>query len=536
MLITSSNHGTKELCRSMGWRKKENPQVFHAREFLNYFSTRGGTVVGGEEPLWAIGNTNLTKLVSCAEDAYGFQYLQDCVLSQSEPWSVEELAPIDIWLIGILAYTDVSFRKRLDTYLNAYHTNDTGTSVSRGMTTHCYFGIDTVIAQVQNADQKARFNFFVMLATAGTPSMLQPFITAGMDINEGGLKASFLGAAAQRGNRDTARLLMEAGACATSALPTIIMLGGPREDTELEYFLATLSKRSVAPTLGVGYHDPLFNVLISPRVKKVCPRAFKNLWENQVFSGEMLYGSKTLSAQMSYMYQAITSTWHQAIYHFLAHGIPPNAQIGNLFASNPALGQHTWLTLAVECGNAPCVEMMIQFGADITLADGSGRTALQISRSNAAAEHPRKLDEDVLYLESGVDAAQDNEVLEILEKALKTPSMAEATRSRSLETTAEPVKPRFPVAGQTSRQLDAFIPIQAFKRLPQRFWRKLQTFSHSAFRDALLIRLAFVLSYFTVFVLETASIIMWMRTLPHPPKSSFWIVLVLIFALAWGTQ
>lgn len=49
-----------------------------------------------------------------------FRCLHECLFRQTEPWTVEDLSPIDRWLIGILAHANAEFRQALQRYLDSY--------------------------------------------------------------------------------------------------------------------------------------------------------------------------------------------------------------------------------------------------------------------------------------------------------------------------------------------------------------------------------------------------------------------------------
>ena len=129
------------------------------RTFLNYYLASGGVVI--DDPSESKGSF-LSGLVSGAP---GFDCIDYCLFRQAVPWVLEDLAPIDIWLIGIWAHVNASFRKALGQYFSSFRSSFKKIEEGWGIQViDSVFNLDTIATQVKNASFGRRVEFLQILS------------------------------------------------------------------------------------------------------------------------------------------------------------------------------------------------------------------------------------------------------------------------------------------------------------------------------------------------------------------------------------
>jgi len=99
-----------------------------------------------------------------------FQCIREYLFIQPSPWHVDELFPIDRWLIGMLAYTDADFNKALSTYLCSFRSifNNHGGRPKRTSA----FDVDKIVSEVKSAAVKDRIPLLKIVSKWGTSEMI----------------------------------------------------------------------------------------------------------------------------------------------------------------------------------------------------------------------------------------------------------------------------------------------------------------------------------------------------------------------------
>ena len=170
-----------------------------------------------------------------------------------------------------------------------------------------------------------------------------------------------------------------------------------------------------------GY-DPFLAMVASRTAFRVYPQALKMLLRNGYCKPWSLYGGANVLFKESYVYLAIRYGYTEAVQLVLDYGTRVNVQIGDDFVVHDymaTLKLYTWLTLAVERGDASCTEVLVKNGASIHFLDGLGRSALELARSNVLNAHPRILkDYTCIAVGDSSTLAEDVETLAVLERAL----------------------------------------------------------------------------------------------------------------------
>ncbi|KAF2183907.1 hypothetical protein K469DRAFT_710266, partial [Zopfia rhizophila CBS 207.26] len=172
------------------------------------------TVSGG-----AGRGTENTILSLITRHGSGIACLETFIFRQSEPWTMEDLSNIDRWLIGVLASVSPTFQVSLERYLQSYQCIFATTENSRSSLKP--LELSTIVSEVVHAPNKARIEFFRILAKWGTKEMLQPFLSTGIvDLEESAanamfpwLRLSYLSKAVRWGNVDAFEYLLSLGAC-----------------------------------------------------------------------------------------------------------------------------------------------------------------------------------------------------------------------------------------------------------------------------------------------------------------------------------
>lgn len=358
----------------------------------------------------------------------GFEAIPHCLFFRKTSWEVEDLAPIDRWLIAVLAHTDGDFLSSLRQYLASYHSPFTNAAQSiADAIIQSSFGIDMIIDQVKDAPADNRLEFFKLVIAKGTISMLRPFLDAGIVVDEGDWygNTNLLGWAAAKADLDMVQALLDVGANGALALPYFLGHSenhpASRFDNLLSLLIEKISPISFTEDLD-RFPDPLLSVLKSDRAYEACPQAVNVLLDNGALNDGSLHGSKDLFPCNSQMFAAVTHGRSEAVGLFLKRGVESHSQIELLFNCDRGHLQTiklcTWLTVAVEYGRAACAEALIRYGAKITTPDGSGKSAIEMARLNTTKDHPRTPCHKQKYSKVEVCLVQDMETLTVLEQAL----------------------------------------------------------------------------------------------------------------------
>ncbi|MCJ1251001.1 hypothetical protein MMC30_008232 [Trapelia coarctata] len=468
---------------------------------------------------------SLTLMATLVSGAAGFDCIDQYLCRQSEPWTVDGLVQIDRWLIGILAHTNYSFSARLKSHVEKYKSPFiASTTSSTEQIVRKAFGISNIVAQVMAAPVGSRISFLQAVVAPGTPAMLKPFLDERLDVDEGRTRYSYLGTAAACGNLATFQTILDAGASTALALPRLLKYTSASILPDFRYCLTSIIDRITRFELEPCDEDPVISVLKSRPAFRLCPHALEVLRRTNNFRRHHIYGSRTISLDNSYMWTAIVHDRPDAVQLLLEYGIPTELRIGDQFGVDTAywkyLGDYTWLTLAMDQGQPSCIEVMAPV-CDVTVPDGSGRSALDLSRSYATGDHPWRL------------LREDSEVLAILEKSLTT--RTEFLRAVRNSPDASGLVCRR--AHYTSPLNLRLLWLQAFKDLlwPRKFLRfigqVISEYSNWSYSDALLVCLGYIVPYCVLLCYETISVILWMRRPPKPRGTLIGAVVLLLYVL-----
>ena len=380
------------------------------------------------------GEIKMSILSALLEGGFGFDVVPDILLHYSQPWVVEDLGSSSVWYIGTLAYSDRTFFNILRSCLRGEQSvpKISSANVAEDIL-HSVFGIDAIVSQVLDASVKERSRFIRTLIEKGTTSMLEPFVDAGLNLDEGYILRNYLGLAAELGKLDFFNMLVDAGANCARAIASFCTNVYELEDTVFKSRLLILLDRATA---DAGYTsdsrfahiDALHSFLQSDRAMDVQPDGPAILLKKGIFNRGKIVGTEAVFAHCSYAVEAIRRNRPATLKLLLEHGTPWDIPIGEMHPINTQLHEplhkYTLLTLAVELGRIACVDTLLKHANNPTNSivhpDGRGQSALQLAISATAAPHPRDtVSKGIIpYVTVEVSAFQDTSVLALLQDAL----------------------------------------------------------------------------------------------------------------------
>ena len=346
-------------------------------------------------------------------------WISESCLQSTNGLTVDELSLFGICFLGTVAHVDPEFRARLKACLASYRSplfaagNIHGDSLYEST-----FGIVSVLSHFHRLEGWSSKDFLVVLCRTGTPSMLRPFVDTGIDLNGGSCYSNMLGHAARVGNLDIACMLIEEGANGALALSSFLNGSKDLPDGLFKHLLELLIENSRPTSFKWLTCDALLSVMRSSRALLSHPKAPEILFCRKVLSDELITCPCTQHFACNYMCVAIRNQVDSVVELLLQHAAYANTT-------------SSWLMFSVECGAVSCTEALIQHGADVSLVDEAGRSALELARSNVTAPHPRIFThlsgEPYDDIECEVTDEEDAKILAAVERAFEL--KAQSTKS-----------------------------------------------------------------------------------------------------------
>ena len=470
------------------------------------------------------------------------------LFKSSEPWLVDELSSLQMCFIGTLARVDAVFCDRLKRELGSYHSS---TSLRR---THsadhlfeAFFGPASIVSHFRTLNSYRMYAFLAYLCRKGTVAMIKPFIDLGVDVNEFFFTSKLLRSATNVGNMDVVDMLLEAGANGSLAIWGFLDESKDLPDALFRSFLELLVE-TARPASFESYNDPLLAVINSSRALRSFPMAPKILLDRNVFTNEG-FGELALKPQYhaSYMYPAISKGHPSVVDLLLRNGVCADARISRSFdCKGQSFESCTWLTFAVMCGEASCTDVLIQHGADVTALDGAGKSAIELAEQNAVASHPRSI--RISYnRDKSVKPEEDAETLVVVERAFNlkfqgTMSIEDFLNS-SKEITPQPPSPRDKSTSMLQKMFETALRVFLTPSQTELLLKYLKPLHHNTqeiwslpFREALLMRSMYVVSYALLFAYELYALIEGRKRIPMPSRSFLSALALLALAVIWGSS
>ena len=458
-------------------------------------------------------------------------------------WVPEDLHCLDRWLLALLTHAKPSFRTQ---NMNQIATFRSPLLVSHNQLKKIFdaiFGLDIIVPEILQAPLDTRGGLVETIISLGNSAMLEPLIHSGMDIDERygssiwcpvlPSPSNYLASAALNPQLEIFELLIDAGAKTSDALATFLIAtrhpSMPQHITDQNYcyMLSTLLANCSPPSPEPEwYSDPLRNFLKNDRAFASCPEGANILTDYNLFQPEELFGSRSLRIHRSLLFNAIIYGRADVLERMLQRGPRVNEKLERVFnCYSNEIGAFTWLTLAIYFGRYSSLKKLVSGGADVSFPDGNGGTPIELSRKLCDSPHPRiinmryfnEFDERDLH----ISEAEEKEILEYLE-SLVTPT---EHRIQYLE----PSKP----SGWTLRSSISRTSQQLVRRFTCRITRFHRHWRKQLFYDPIL-RLGFAFSYATLFFIEIISILVWLNTIPKPPRATALSFAVGVTAAVWG--
>lgn len=343
-------------------------------------------------------------------------------------------------------------------------------------------------------------------------------------------------------------MLLEAGAESSFALRQVLEHSSHLPNGVFRRILWTL----VENARSAPFHrsrDPVLSTMRSSKALSLHPKASEILLNRKIFTDIGLgRGAAHIYKYDSHMYHAINLRQHSVVDVLLQNGAMVDATVwGQNSCPWKRFESCTWITFSVLLGAAPCADVLIRHGADVTALDQSGRSASQLAKMNVLASHPRcqkwKWPENYF----SVTAEEDAETLAIVERAFNdrfqgTKSLEDHIKSINELPVQPPLRRKIlqSVFRKTvSKSLGAFLTASQRKLLRERSratYHKIRNIWSLSFAEALLTRFLYILSYALLLCLEIRAIINGQRRVPIPSRSLLSAIAFLTLAIIWGSS
>ncbi|KAI8631723.1 hypothetical protein F5Y19DRAFT_493585 [Xylariaceae sp. FL1651] len=335
------------------------------------------------------------------ESPHGFRYIDEYVYRHIDLDTYEDLRTTDFWLMSALARCMPSFRRRLEGQLKDFRTPQIiSSSVRPCQNTLTELSVEEQVKWIKAASQKDRTVFMRIICAYGPLSMVQPFLTCGLDLDEAPSEdsLSYIRAAGRRGNLQIVQALSDAGASidqkdiagrehqlASSVVDDLIIrwqrmkAGHPPEATE--------------KTSPVSEYRILSSLLFNPTFKG--PNVLLTALH---FPSDLEVVSKLLESGCGRRDGQPPASWHL---HFVGSEVIEAVKL-----ESPYLEQMLGSGLGLECedrlgctatlhaldmGSARSLDLLIKHGANLTRTTKYGISALNFAESNLHASHPRPM-------------------------------------------------------------------------------------------------------------------------------------------------
>ena len=509
-----------------------------------------------------------------------FSWVEDWFVSLQELVLTDDMQPLAICSIGVIAATNPEFRDRVKRKLYGYRAP---TSKDGSFLIDALFETHFGAAAVQYHRRKFAENqnyytnpFTARLCIWGSPSMLAFGADLDIDLHRLHGPLSMLGQAAVAGNLENARFLLDAGANGALAVFGFLSISGNLSDSVFRDSLALLVEHARPTSFRrinrwvVDPHehekDALLHVLGSNRAMSLFPEGVEILMahdvvdQNRLFVGSIesiMEGSSehrgspcgrfSNAVPPAYIYVAILKGRPRVVDSLLRRCQQAKILIGHYLwcICDDKCFWHlrSWFTLAVDVAAVACVEVMLQYGADIVIPDGTGVSALQRATLNASSHVERKkYDIAGPYFTIGpmkISKKAEAETLAVLERAFhqrfqgkKDIEEYKYHSKRSAETrpieTIRPTTWKERLLESTAEIFDLPAQIKLLKyrfhKIPWRSWRR-------SFFQCVLIQFTYILSYGILFIVEISAFIWELRRFPMPPRILLSAVAVLVLAV-----
>lgn len=453
---------------------------------------------------------------------------------------VEDLSPIDRWLIGILAHAKTEFRQALQRYLDSYRTVFGRRTIGDALSA---FEVDSIVSEVEQASTRDRIEFLKIISKWGTREMMEPFLATYLDVNERSsnehlpwLRLSYLSKAVKGGNSGTFQILLEAGACPTRALiylsrhpKNLSPCESPKKTKQMIRVLA----ENAEPQHLDGHDEELLSLLLrTDDIRRYSARHADALIDKFFLQRAMIFSRERPRLLNTYILIAVVLDLPQMLRHLHESGflINGNQIIGEVLRGERVsikgdlVGKYTWLTLAVDLGHASCVKFFLANGANIMQPDPSGRIPVNMANDFVAGEHPRAAAKVYIWPYQPPHRYPSAEDDDTVAAALQSASTIPAEYNQMVIDSPGPIPASGPYMSSaytwqylqhmmdplldflkdslviTFRPLDGIVKAIKHNYHPATLWDTARKLSHLTFTEALFLRIIYLVSLFALLV------------------------------------
>ena len=522
---------------SLGWRGTHSPTLAEdiLQNAIQIYLQHGGNLFTARSPQGLSDDFTWQNLLLCC-GICTWDWFSESLFHSAESWTVDELSSFGICFLGTVAQVNSGFRTRLKAYVSSYRSPLLAAGdIYADSLLESTFGIASVLSHFHRLDEFESEQLLAALCISGTPSMLRPFINAGINLNASEGEYNMLGNAAAVGNLDIVHMLMQNGANAALGLHKFSYCSDELSDGLFRHLLELLVENSRPTFFKMEDSDAFLAVIGSSRALLTHPEAPAILFRRKLFSSQLLKRPCRKYRMCSYMCVAISEGSGSVVELLLQHGAYANTT-------------SSWLMFSVKCGVASCTEALIQHGADLNFQDGAGRSVLQVAKSNVTAPHPRILTSVKTCGKFGrITAEEDAETLAVVELALhlKAQSMTDFKEYESNSGfEVQPHNHRDKTMPEPQNMFEkAFGCLLTYYRHPLLGRHSRYGLDYKfgdrwslSFREALLIRFFYVLSYILLLALEIIAFVQGRKRIQMPSRTILSAVALLLLAFIWGTS
>ena len=267
-------------------------------------------------------------------------WIPELLIYSSELWTVDELSPSEICLIGILARADSRLRDLLKNHLasclSRFHSDRVSTT---DRLYEYYFGANSILRHSNMLDKFSKRQLLEAVCRGGSVPMLQFSMDIGIDSAQSRWPYSvshnsLLGVAAVGGNLDNVSFLTRAGLDSAIGLRYFLVAGKRVSSDSLYKCILQLFVENA--TLPTHYREDPLSTLLTFHGRKALslyPEIVKTLVSRQIFHHELLFGGESQKppVERSYMLKAIIMGYANIVDLFLANGVQANALVADFF-------------------------------------------------------------------------------------------------------------------------------------------------------------------------------------------------------------
>lgn len=522
------------------WGRECSPTI--ADDILNnyvrvYLQHGGNLFTAAENRPWQ-RDYNLADLLLCCGPG-ATTLVAECLFYSSEFGTVDELSSFGICFLGTVAQVNSGFRTRLELYLGSYRSPlPAASTLYANSLFESTFGMASVLSHFHRLNPEDRWGLLCAICRTGTSSMLRPFIDTGIGINDGPEVLNMLGHAAAVGNLDIVCMLIESGANGALALWVFINQSEHLSDGLYKQLLELLVEKSSPTSFQALWHDSLFAVIDSSKALLSHRKAPEILFCRKVLSDELINCPCKQNRACNYMCAAIRNRLDSMVGLLLQHAAYANTT-------------SSWLMHSVKCGAASCTEVLIRHGADVSFVDESGRSALELARSNVTALHPRVFTfnhtrEPYDEIRVEVTAVEDAETFAAVERAFELkdqstksselcgPSCGLESKSLNQEDKTTPVPQN--IFEKALGFLSTHYTPGLHKHRVEPYYRGIGDLWSLSFYEALLMRFFYVLSYVLLLAVGILALIRGEKRVPMPSRSILSAGALLLLAFIWSSS